>query len=663
MCGICGIAVLDRGRPIDTGVLGRMQDAIRHRGPDDHGQYIADQVALGHRRLSIIDLATGRQPIANEDGTVQIVFNGEIYNYRELRQELLAKGHRFQSQSDTEVIVHLYEELGADCVTRLRGMFAFAIWDARSESLLLARDRVGIKPLYFTVAAGQLVFASEIKALLCHPNVKPQVEPRALDSFLMHGYTPGRHTAIAGVQRLLPGHVLIAKNGAIVIQQYWDLEFAATPIGGSEQEIAERLEALLEDAVREHMISDVPVGVLLSGGVDSTAMLSFAAEFSRRPIKTFTVGFSEPGVVDERPYARIAAERFGSQHHEMTITASDFAAFLPRYVRYMEEPVCEPPAVALYYVTELARQHVKVLLSGEGGDEGFAGYQNYRSLMWLERLKQARAFPAAALSAGMELLAAATGQARWRKFAHALRHTPADYYWSRTAGPFSPFARSSAMLYSNAFRREIAAAAPREFVHGLFSSAGRRSPLNQMLYVDTRTWLPDDLLIKADKMTMANSVELRVPLLDHRVLEFAAALPDAMKIKGWRTKHILKKALAHRVPAEIIERKKTGFPVPYSKWLAGELGEFVGDLLGDQRTRQRGYFEPAAVSDLLQRFRRGADLAAEVFSLVTLELWHREFIDAQDEPVFRPSLFPVDGAAAPSLPAASSAAFAARPSS
>jgi asparagine synthase (glutamine-hydrolysing) len=627
MCGICGIVSFDRFRTVEPRLVKAMADSIRHRGPDDEGLYDGGQAVLGHRRLSIIDLHSGHQPIANEDGTVWIVFNGEIYNYRELRQALVAKGHQFKTQSDTETIVHLYEEYGADCVRHLRGMFAFAIWDVRHKKLLLARDRVGIKPLYYTIVDGLLLFGSEIKALLQHPAVERRVNVAALDSFLMHHFAPGEDTALVGIRRLLPGHHLVVEDGRVDVTQYWDLKFPEQSMQGSEGDVAQALVALLEDAVREHMIADVPVGVLLSGGVDSTAMLSFAVEQTRQPIKTFTVGFAEQGVTDERPYARIAAMRYGSEHHEMTISARDFMTFLPRYVRHMEEPVCEPPAVALYYVTELARKHVKVLLSGEGGDEGFAGYPNYRNTVWLERLKRLGRLPAGAAAAGFDLLNRVSGQARWRRFAHEMRNDLADYYWSRTSGPMSTFAQAKPSLYSRALQEELSRDRSPTFLRRLFDQVGGQSVLDQMLYVDTKTWLPDDLLVKADKMTMANSVELRVPLLDHRVLEFAAALPASMKVKGFRTKHILKRALSDRIPKEILQRRKAGFPVPFQKWFGGELKGFIQDLLGDSRTRERGYFDEAAMAALLERSRSGADLSAEVFSLVTLELWHREFVD------------------------------------
>lgn len=632
MCGICGIVAFDQERTVEPRIVKSMADSIRHRGPDDEGLYAGGQVALGHRRLSIIDLVGGRQPICNEDGTVWIVFNGEIYNFRELRHELVAKGHGFQTNSDTEVIVHLYEEYGADCVSRLRGMFAFAIWDERNRTLLLARDRVGIKPLYYSVVDGQLVFASEIKALLKHPAVTRRVNLRALDSFLIHQYSPGADTAIAGIQRLLPGHHLIMKDGRLAVAQYWDLRFPAEPMRGTEAEISRDLVALLKDTVRGHMISDVPVGILLSGGVDSTAMLSFAVEETQQTVKTFTVGFSDEGVTDERPYARIAATRYGSEHYEMTVSAQDFMTFLPRYVMHMEEPVCEPPAVALFYVTELARRHVKVLLSGEGGDEAFAGYQNYRNLVWLERLKSLGGYAAGSAATAFDLLQSASRSGPWKKFAHVMRHDLADYYWSRTAGPTSVLAQLKPVLYTAAFRAEVTGTGPDDFIRALFQQTRGNSVLDQMLYVDTKTWLPDDLLIKADKMTMASSIELRVPLLDHHVLEFAAAVPPKMKLQGLRTKHILKQALKDRVPKQILDRRKVGFPVPYRKWLRGELKGFVHGVLTDPRTRSRGYFDDGAMTALLAQSQSGADLSAEIFSLLTLELWHREFIDEDGRP-------------------------------
>ena len=373
---------------VSPALVKAMADTIYHRGPDDDGYYVSGPIGLGFRRLAIIDLQRGHQPVSNEDGTVQIIFNGEIYNYQELRAFLLGKGHVFKTQSDTEVIVHLYEEFGPQCVEKLRGMFAFAIWDENAKSLFLARDRVGIKPLYYCLTDTSLVFASEIKAILADPSIAREIAPEMIDRFLTFLYVPGQETLLKGIRKLAPGHYLLVRDGKAVVEQYWDLRFAETTRSQSLKDAEADLTSLLAEAVELHMIADVPVGVLLSGGVDSTGVLSLAVHGTDKEISSFTVGFSGGEVADERPYARLAAKTFGTQHHEMTISAEDFATFLPQYVWHMEEPVCEPPAIALYYVSKLARNYVKVLLSGEGGDEAFAGYSNYRNLVWLERVKR-----------------------------------------------------------------------------------------------------------------------------------------------------------------------------------------------------------------------------------------------------------------------------------
>ena len=602
-----------------------MADAMAHRGPDDDGYYISGPVALGFRRLAIIDLSGGHQPLSNEDGTVWIAFNGEIYNYQELRAELIGKGHVFKTKSDTEVIVHLYEEFGEACPEKLRGMFAFAIWDERKESLFLARDRVGIKPLYYRMNGRSIVFASEIKAILADPEVEAKVDPAIVDRFLTFYYVPGEETLFEGIRKLAPGTSMTVRGGKARTRTYWDLEFAAREIG--EREAADELVALLEESVRLHMISDVPVGFLLSGGVDSTAMLGFAAGKTDKPISSYTIGFADSDVVDERPYARLAAERYGSEHHEMTISAKDFADFLPQYVWHMEEPVCEPPAVALYYVSKMAKDFVKVLISGEGGDEAFAGYANYRNIGWIERLKRAGR-PVAALCGGA--MAAANSITRSKKLE---RHLPLfgmrleEYYYSRTSSPDKFFNRRFAEVYSPEFASGVDKKMSASVMASFMARGGEgRDPLSKMLYADTKTWLPDDLLIKADKMTMANSIELRVPLLDHKVLEFAAALPANLKVRGTSTKYIAKKALNERVPREILERKKTGFPVPYERWLRKDLREWVRGILLDGQSLRRGYFRKDGLEELLAREERGGEYSKEIFSLAVLELWHREFL-------------------------------------
>ena len=475
MCGICGKLNFEKGASVKPALIRAMMDTIRHRGPDDEGLHIASEVGLGFRRLSIIDLSSGHQPLSNENGTVWIVFNGEIYNYRELRKFLLNKGHVFRTQTDTEVIVHLYEELGPQCLEKLRGMFAFAIWDENTKTLFLARDRVGIKPLYYSLIDNSIVFASEIKAILADPAIKRNLAPEIIDRFLTFLYVPGEETLLKGICKLAPGHYLLAKDGKTEIRQYWDLRFVTPSERLSLRDAENELSSLLAEAVELHMIADVPVGVLLSGGVDSTAVLSCAAEKTDKEISTFTVGFADSGFTDERPYARLAAETFGSRHYDMTITASDFAAFLPQYVWHMEEPVCEPPAVALYYVSKLARNYVKVLLSGEGGDEAFAGYDNYRNVVWLERLKQVWPGANGAASWGLSRLNSWVNSAKVAKYVPLVNATFPNYYYSRTSTPYRYSGNGIGELYSADFLKAIDREYTVEPVRRLFSTVKTRA--------------------------------------------------------------------------------------------------------------------------------------------------------------------------------------------
>jgi len=629
MCGICGKLVFDGEAAVPIPLLREMAGSIRHRGPDDEGYHAAGPIGLGFRRLSIIDLSTGHQPLSNEDGTVWIVFNGEIYNFQELRADLLQRGHIFKTKTDTEVIVHLYEEFGPDCLEKLRGMFAFAIWDGRTNTLMLARDRVGIKPLYYTLTDNSLVFASEIKAILADRSVDRQMAPELIDRFLTFLYVPGEETLLKGIRKLAPGHYLLARNGQITIRQYWDLQFADSSEEKSAAEAEKELLALLAETVRLHMIADVPVGVLLSGGVDSTGVLSLAVNETGMRMSSFTVGFSGGQVADERPYARLAAEKFGSEHHEITITAEDFAAFLPSYVWYMEEPVCEPPAIALYYVSKLAREHVTVLLSGEGGDEAFAGYSNYRNLLWLERVKRGGRLLNSALAAGMSVADSGFGLTKFRKYIPLMAERFPDYYYGRTSNPHLTTGNGLGTVYSQDFQSAIDRERSVAPVRTLQARMRGKDTLHTMLYIDTKTWLPDDLLIKADKMTMANSIELRVPLLDHKVLEYAASLPPRQKVNGRNTKYILKRALSQQIPHQIRNRKKAGFPVPYATWMRRELKSVVRDVLLDSKTRQRGYFRKDAVEKLLEENSSGRDFSKEIFSLLSLELWQRTFLEGE----------------------------------
>jgi asparagine synthase (glutamine-hydrolysing) len=472
-----------------------------------------------------------------------------------------------------------------------------------------------------------IVFASEIKAILADPTVSKELAPEIVDRFLTFLYVPGQETLLQGICKLEPGHYLVVKEGKAEIRQYWDLRFSKSSPFPSLKHAERELLNLLAESVELHMIADVPVGVLLSGGVDSTAVLSYAAERTDQQISSYTVGFADGSVADERPYAKLASETFSSCHHDMTITSGDFAEFLPRYVWHMEEPVCEPPAIAMYYVSKLARNYVKVLLSGEGGDEAFAGYNNYRSILWLERLKQIWPALNSSASWGVSHLNSWIHSTRVAKYAPLIKAKFPQYYYSRTSTPYRYSGNGLGELYSTDFRNSIDREYTVEPVRKLFSAVKDESVLDQMLYIDTKTWLPDDLLVKADKMTMANSVELRVPLLDHRLLEFAAALPPQYKLNGFTLKYIWKKALSKRVPDSILKRKKAGFPVPYASWLRHNLKDTVHEILTDRKTIQRGYFQKATLEKLMQANQERGAYSKEVFSLVTLELWHRMFLD------------------------------------
>lgn len=630
MCGIAGKLKLDTQSPVNRADIERMLAPIGHRGPDASGIFLDSSVGLGHRRLSIIDLNGGAQPMANEDESVWIVFNGEIYNFQSLREKLVSRGHVFRSRTDTEVIVHLYEEHGTDCLGFLRGMFAFAIWDQKRQRLFLARDRVGIKPLYYCRTDESLYFASEIKSIIADPEISRAIDPLMIRRFLTLRYVPGEDTLFRSVRKLPPGHYLIVEEGNLAIRQYWDLRFNQDRWSKPFDTVVEELHDLLETTVREHMIADVPVGVLLSGGVDSSAIVSFAVRGTPKRVKTFTVGFNDVRVVDERPYARMAAERFGTEHHEISISADDFWRFLPSYVWHMEETICQPPAVALYYVSKLARSHVKVLLSGEGGDEAFAGYPNYPNMLRLYRVASLFGSLARPLGAVAGFGAGLLAMQRVQRYADALGRPLSEHYFSRTAFPSAYFHCRAAEVFAPAFLLDTESRSSNPQLAEVFpmGDGGKLSLLDQMLYIDTKTWLPDNLLVKADKMTMANSLELRVPLLDHKVLEFAASLHPSHKVRGRDTKSVLKAAFAKILPMEILQRKKAGFPVPFASWLQGELAGRVKEVLLDGSTLRRGYFQKNSIERLLKNGPVSQNRSDQIFSLLVLELWHREFADS-----------------------------------
>ena len=627
MCGIAGKLYFAPGAQANRPEIEAMLRPIHHRGPDGQGIHLDGPAGLGHVRLAIIDVDGGPQPMTNEDGTVWIVFNGEIYNFQALREDLVARGHQFRSHSDTEVIIHLYEEYGLDCLRHLRGMFAFAIWDQKRRRLFVARDRVGIKPLYYCQTPEALYFASELKAIITDPKVSRETNPVALRQFFSFYYLPGEETLFKSIHKLAPGHHLVAEQGKVTIQRYWDLQFTEERWGRTFEEVVEELYGLLGSTVRDHMIADVPVGVLLSGGVDSSAVLNFAVKGTDKKVKAFTIGFDGNQVVDERPYARMAAQRFGAEHHELSITAEDFWNFLPTYAWHMEEPVCEPPAVALHYISELARKHVKVLLSGEGGDEAFAGYPNYPHMLRLERIRRAMGPLARPVGVAADFAGSLFGHEKAQRYGYALGRPLAEHYFSRTSTPTVAFNRIAKGFFSPSFLAATSGDAAASFMAKLLRPVENTSLLNQMLYADTKTWLPDDLLVKADKITMASSLELRVPLLDHKVLEFAASLRPEHKVQGNDTKRALKAAFAKVLPEEILTRKKAGFPVPYSRWLSGELAPRVREIILSEKAKSRGYYDPKALERLVETHERDNSHPKAIFSLLVVELWHRQFVD------------------------------------
>ncbi len=628
MCGIAGFAdAIDDGtrqpQPIrleaEFGLVHRMCEVIRHRGPDDEGIHVEPGVGIGMRRLSIIDLAGGRQPIRNEAGTIWIVFNGEIYNYRELRSQLEALGHEFYTCSDTESIVHAYEQWGEDAFRRLRGMFGLAIWDQPRRTLLLARDRSGIKPLHYVERRGRLFFASEIKSLLAADAVDTQISLPALDHYLAFLYTPRDASIFVNVRKLPPGHYLKWTDGRVQVRQYWHLGADET-FGGNERDAVVALRDVLADAVRSHMVSDVPLGAFLSGGVDSSAVVAFMAQASSRPVKTFSIGFDDPQF-DELEHARRVARHFGTDHHEFVVRP-DGVSILDRLVWHFDEPFADSSAIPTWYVSEIARQHVTVVLSGDGGDELFGGYDRY---LTHPRVAQFDRVPVP----GLRRLAGVL----WPRLPHGARGRTFLRHVSRTdEGRFLDSiaffqADERLAMYSGEVREQIRADAETRLAQHF--ARFRALPLqSRMMRFDFETYLPEDVLTKVDRMSMAHSIESRVPILDNRVIDFAATLPAKFKIKNGRRKHVLKEAVASLLPEGVPDRRKQGFGVPLANWFRGELTDLFADVLGSPRARQRGYFDAAFVGRLVREHLAGRDHSLRLWQLLVFELWHRQNIDS-----------------------------------
>jgi asparagine synthase (glutamine-hydrolysing) len=628
MCGIVGIVKLNPEEAVEEARLKRMRDVLRHRGPDGEGLLIDGPVGLGMRRLSIVDVAGGHQPMANEDETVWIVYNGEVYNHADLRPGLERHGHSYRTRSDTETILHLYEEEGERCVERLQGMFAFAIWDRVRGRVLLARDRLGIKPLYYAFTDHELLFASEIKAILAGGSVRPALNQTILPEFLATGFTAGPETFFRGVRKLLPGRTLSwSPAEGFAERRYWQLPVNLDDSPKTLEERASEVRARLEAAVRSHLMSDVPLGLFLSGGIDSSGLAALMAPMVREPIRTFAVGFSDPEA-NELAYARLAARSVGAEHREVVVSSAEFFDALPQLVWHEDEPIAFPSSVPLYFVSRLAREHVKVVLTGEGADELFLGYNRYRVTAWNERL----------------------GRAYWALTPRALRGKvrgltrrlpkPLRRYVGRTFLALEPGHR--ALFYENFAAFPTIVQPPLLADPGLLAgrdpyAEGLRcyeeaagGPLERMSHADLQTYLVE-LLMKQDQMSMAASVESRVPYLDHLFVEHVTAIPGRFKLRGWQTKAVLRAALRDLVPREILTRRKMGFPVPVGRWFRGPFWPVVQELVLGPRALQRGLFEPSFLRRLAEEHRAGtAEHGDRLWLLVNLEIWQRIFLDGDD---------------------------------
>jgi asparagine synthase (glutamine-hydrolysing) len=647
MCGIAGFVSVDGLDDSATSRAIRMRDIITHRGPDEAGLHVDAFAALAHRRLSIVDLSTGQQPTCNEDGSVWIIFNGEIYNHAEIRAELERHGHVYRTKSDTETIVHAYEQWGDECVHRFRGMFAFAIWDAPKRRLLLVRDRLGIKPVYWARSGGTLLFGSEIKAILASDLIAPQANQDVLPEVLSTRYTSGTDTMFRGIHKLLPGHRLVFENGHVDIEQYWDVpvgsdgrsatlrqaqgrpERSRGPKAVAEREIVPRFRELLEESVRLRLMSDVPLGMFLSGGIDSSAIAAIMARMIDRPLETFSVAFKDRAF-NELEYAREVARAIGANSHEIVIDDRDFFGALPKLVWHEDEPIAHTSSVPLYFVSALARQHVTVVLTGEGSDELLAGYGKYLrlSLNWRAGTVYERFIPRAlrtsVANGVVPNLPGRLGRIARRTFL-AMDRSPESMFFDNFA---SIRLRDQQSLLAPGLR----AAATRANAYGpsreyFEKPNGPSTLLDRLLYADIKTYLVE-LLMKQDQMSMATSIESRVPFLDHKLVEFAAQLPDEWKLRGFTTKRVLRESMKGLLPESILNRPKMGFPVPFASWIRGSWNAVARDVLLDPRSRQRGIIDPSAVDRLLRDHAEGrTDGGDRIWSLLNLELWYRTFID------------------------------------
>ena len=627
MCGICGIVSSDRSERIDPYVLTAMRDILAHRGPDDKGNYIGPGVALGHRRLSIIDLRPeGRQPMANEDGSIQIVFNGEIYNFADHYQFLISRGHRFRSRSDTEVIIHLYEEFGVDCLKLLRGMFAFAIWDEPKRLLFVARDRLGKKPLFYHFDGKRLIFGSEAKAVLAYPGIAREPDREALDLFISFGWVPGAQSAFKGVCKLPPAHYLVFSNGKLDIKRYWQVHYEPK-LEITEKEACAQIIERLTEAVKLRMIADVPLGAFLSGGIDSSAIVAIMAKLSNAPVKTFSIGFNE-SEFDETEHARKVARQFGTDHHEFKVKP-DATDILNKLVWQYDEPYADSSALPTYYLSKLTREYVTVALNGDAGDENFGGYQRYLLPLMAQYL---HVLPAALRKVGAATAAHANSFLPKGKMSRGLRilaeilEKDPRLGYARLMTILSADMRRE--LYSREFAQATESYAAENLILSTFNGSDARGMVDGTLSVDLNLYLPYDLLVKVDIASMAVGLEARSPMVDHEFIEFVAKLPSRFKISGLTLKAIFRKALKGTLPDSILSRPKMGFGVPLKHWFRHELSDLLRDTLLSRRSLQRGYFRPDSVEKLINEHMEGVrDNQSRLWTLLMLELWHQVHVD------------------------------------
>jgi len=624
MCGIVGI--FNTGSRTLAQDIIKMLDIIVYRGPDGSGSLVFQEegFAFGHRRLSILDLSDlGAQPMTYQKERLLIVHNGEVYNYIEIRSELEQMGYVFKSHTDTEVILAAYDKWGSSCLEKFNGMFAFAVLDKEKKELFLARDRLGIKPLYYYTQDDIFVFASEIKAILEYLKVRPEINTAAVDAYMSFGYVPGEETMFKGIKRLLPGHYIIRKhNGIIQKRRYWDFQFGGVRDEGVDYYIDE-LKRLFNKSIDLRLRSDVPLGIFLSGGLDSSAVVAMLAPRVSERLKTFSVAYDFGSDFNETNYARKVARQFNTEHHEFVVSPTQFKEFIPQYIWHMDEPVTESAAISLYYIAKMAKQSVTVVLSGEGSDEIFAGYDFY----YYNKIIEAYRNLVGANSASFwgRRLSALLPSGKVRKYLQ-MSQLALD---KRYKGVSTYEDDIKALVYSNEFRDKInQASSNSKFLNELFQHTNNNDALSRMLYFDTKTWLVDDLLIKADRMTMATSLELRVPFLDHHLVEFAAKMPSKYKLRGKTHKYILKKTMQGTLPDEIINRKKMGFPTPLHMMFRNELHEYAFDILLSDKFSQRGYFKGDVIEKILTSHRNGIqDNHRLIWQFLVLEEWHRRFID------------------------------------